>query len=203
MRKKEIAREERLKIQKEEKKRLREKRFEEKFSPPPIRLDKKKERKSSFSSTTSTLKSPNRTGTLTPVNKPAPRKSSLSTSPHKGLRVSWASSAATVDVDGHTSQKSIKSNKSDTESIKFPFDRNSVVDAPAPMPKARSSLPRLSTSIEARAPRGEEMIATTTPEDCEGWSKPAYPIPTCRCWDSVDPLDTKRYSCDVHRRGQL
>ena len=113
---------------------------------------KKKERKSSFSST--------------PVNQPTPRKSSLSTSPHKGLRVSWASSAATVDVDGHTSQKSIKSSKSDTESIKFPFDR--VVDAPAPLPKARSSIPYLSTSIEARTPCREEMIAATTPDACEG-----------------------------------
>lgn len=202
MRKKEIAREERLKLQKEEKKRLREKRLEEKFSPPPIRLDKKKDRKSSFSSTTSTLKSPNSTqagGTLTPVNKPTPRKSSLATSPHKGLRVSWASSAGTVDVDGHTSEKSIKSRKSDTESIKFPFDRTSVVDAPAPIPKARSSVPRISASIEARAPRGDEMIAATTPDVCESWSKPVnLTIPTCRCWDSVDPLDTKRNICDVH-----
>ena len=198
MRKKEIARAERLKVEKEEKKRIKEKRREEKFSPPPIRLEKK-ERKSSFSSTASTLTSPTRNQSLTPVNKPTPRKSSLSASPSKGLRVSWASSAATVDVDGHTSEKSIKSSKSDTESIKFPFD--SSVDAPTvtPIPRARRSVPRLSTSIEARAPRGDEMIAATTPDVCESWSKPANPNVICRCWDSVDPLDTKKYSCDIHR----
>ena len=117
---------------------------------------KKKERKSSFSSTL--------------VNQPTPRKSSLSTSPHKGLRVSWASSAAIVDVDGHTSQKS-KAAKATRNLSNSPFDRTSVVDAPAPIPKARSSIPRLSTSIEARAPRGEEMIAAKTPDVCEGWSK--------------------------------
>ena len=196
MRKKEIAREERLKLQKEEKQKKREKDREEKFTPPPIRLDKK-ERKSSFSSTTTTLRSPNRSSTL---HKPIQRKSSFSVSPSpsKGLRVSWASSAATVDVDGHTSEKSIKSSKSDTESIKFPFD-TSAVDIPTPIPRARSSFPRLSTSIEARAPRGDEMIATTTPDVCESWSKPAIPIPICRCWDSVDPLDTRKYSCDIHR----
>ena len=207
MRKKEIARAERLKLQKEEKQRLREKRREEKFSPPPIRFDKKKERRSSFISSptpsptpaptpTSALKSPNRSSTPAAIN---PRKSSLSASPSKGLRVSWASSADTLDVDGHTSQKSIKSNKSDTESIKFPFDNRSI-EAPTPIPRARRSVPRLSTSIEARAPRGDEMIAATTPDVCESWSKPANPsIVNCRCWDSVDPLDTKKYSCDIHR----
>jgi hypothetical protein len=176
MRKKEIAREERLKRQKEEKQRSREKNREEKFTPPPIRLDKK-ERKSSFSSTTSTLRSPNRS-TPSKVHKPIQRKSSFSVSPSKGLRVSWASSAATVDVDGHTSVKSVKagSKASSLPSIKFPFDdTRSVVssfDASAsltPIPRARNSIPRLSTSIEARAPRGDEMIAATTPDVCESW----------------------------------
>lgn len=209
MREKERAREERLKRKKEEKQRDREKRREEKFTPPPIRLNQKA-RKSSFSSTSSTLRSPNRTSTPTPSitdRKPVerPRKSSLSVSPSKGLRVSWASSAATVDVDGHTSEKSIKaeSKASSLPSIKFPFDDDtkSVVSSimPMPIPRARNAIPRLSTSIEARAPQGDEMIATTTPDICESWSKPANSFLSCRCWDSVDPLDRKFPTCDIHR----
>ena len=185
MRKKEIAREERLKLQKEEKQKRREKDREEKFTPPPIRLDKK-ERKSSFSSTATTLRSPNRSSTL---HKPIQRKSSFSVSPSpsKGLRVSWASSAATVDVDGHTSVKSVKagSKASSLPSIKFPFDdTKSVVSSfnasasLTPPPRARNTVPRLSTSIEARAPRGDEMIASTTPDVCESWSKPANSLLT-------------------------
>ena len=209
MRKKELAREERLKRQKEEKQRRREKDREEKFTPPPIRLNHK-ERKTSFSSTASTLRSPNRSPnrSSTLVHKPIQRKSSLSVSPSKGLRVSWASSAATVDVDGHASEKSIKADSesiSSLPSIKFPFDDTtgksvvSSMDTPTPLPRARKSVPRLSTSIEARAPRGDEMIATTTPDVCESWSKPANPFLTCRCWDSVDPLDRTFPSCDIHR----
>ena len=214
MRKKELRREERLKRQKEEKQKRREKDREEKFTPPPIRLNHK-EKRSSFSSSTSTLRSPNRSST--PVHKPIQRKSSFSVSPSKGLRVSWASSAATVDVDGHASEKSIKA-ADDSESIrslpsvKFPFDDDttttttaagksivSSIDTPTPIPRARKAIPRLSTSIEPRAPRGDEMIATTTPDVCESWSKPANPLLTCRCWDSVDPLDRKFPSCDMHR----
>jgi hypothetical protein len=214
MRKKEIAREERLKRKKEEKlQRGREKdrASEEKFTPPPIRLNQKA-RKSSFSSTASTLRSPNRTSTVTPSSilvkghKPIERKrkSSFSASPSKGLRVSWASSAATVDVDGHTSEKSIKaeSKASSLPSIKFPYDDDTkpVVSSiiPMPIPRARHAIPRLSTSIEARAPHGDEMIATTTPDVCESWSKPADPFLACRCWDSVDPLDRKFPNCDLH-----
>ena len=215
MRKKEIAREERLKRKKEEKlQRGREKdrASEVKFTPPPIRLNQKA-KKSSFSSTTSTLRSPNRTSTVTPSSilvkdhKPIERrrrKSSFSSSPSKGLRVSWASSAATVDVDGHTSEKSIKaeSKASSLPSIKFPYDDDTkpVVSSiiPMPIPRARHAIPRLSTSIEARAPHGDEMIATTTPDVCESWSKPADPFLACRCWDSVDPLDRKFPNCDLH-----
>ena len=216
MRQKERAREERLKRQKEEKQRSREKDREEKFTPPPIRLNHK-ERKSSFSSTTdtstsTTLKSPNRASTPSKQKqqqKPIQRKSSLSVSPSKGLRVSWASSAATVDVDGHASVKSIKAGSiASLPSIKSPFDRDSdddtksmivsSIDTPTPIPRARNSIPRLSTSIEARAPRGDEMIAATTPDVCESWSKPANPFLACRCWDSVDPLDRKPPTCDMH-----
>lgn len=200
MRKRELDREERLKRKKEEKARRNQQRDckeEEKFTPPPIRLNQK-ERKSSFSSTTP-FKSPNRSSShlsshLIKDHKPIERKSS---SPSKGLRVSWASSAATVDVDGHTSEKLIKtdSQSSSLPSIKFPFDSRSVassVDTPTPIPRARTSIPRLSTSIEARAPRGDEMIATTTPDTCESWSKPTDPFLICRFGDPVDPLDMRK-----------
>lgn len=200
MRKRERARQERLEHKKEEKARRNRERdckAEEKFTPPPIRLNQK-QRRSSFSSTT-TLKSPNRSAShlsshLIKDHKPIERKSSFSTSPSKGLRVSWASSAATVDANGHTSEKLIKTDsKSSLPSIKFPFDSRSVassVDTPTPIPRARTSIPRLSTSIEARAPRGDEMIAATTPDTCESWSKPTDPFLKCRCGDPVDPLDT-------------
>ena len=76
MRKKEIAREERLKRQKEEKQRSREKAREEKFSPPPIRINHK-EKRSSFLSTTSAPRPPNRSTSPTKAQTPSPGKSSL------------------------------------------------------------------------------------------------------------------------------
>lgn len=194
MREKERARQERLKRKKEEKvQRRRSHHFPEKpngFTPPPIRLNARKHKSSDrFSSV--------------PVTDHQPRKSSLSTSPSKGLRVSWASSAATLDVDGHASEKLIEtgSKASSLMSIKFPFeDTKSVassVDVPAAIP---TSIPRRSTSIAARAPRANEMIATTTADICASWSKPTDPFLACRCWDSVGPLDKRKYrTCDVHR----
>jgi hypothetical protein len=196
MREKERARQERLKRKKEEKlQRRRQHNFhlpEKPFTPPPIRLNP---RKSSMAKSSSVpVKDP-----------PAPRKSSLSTSPSKGLRVSWASSAATLDVDGHASEKLIKtgSKASSLLSIKFPFDDSksvaSSVDVPAAIPRARTSIPRRSTSIAARAPRADEMIATTTADICESWSKPTDPFLVCRCWDSVGPLDQRNYAaCEIH-----
>lgn len=194
MREKERARQERLQRKKEEKR-------DQKFTPPPIRLNKKERKSSSTPRTPSSL------------HEPMERKSSLSVGPSKkGLRVSWASSAATLDVDGHASEKSIETASKTSgnlidgrklPSIKFPFDTSSVassIDTPTPIPRARTSLPRLSASIGARAPRGEEMIAITTPDVCESWSKPTDPFLNCRCWDSVDPLDTRPIAgCDVHR----
>jgi len=208
MRKRERAREERLKRKKEErlqKNRERDRKEEDKYTPPPIHLNQK-ERRSSFLSTTSTLRSPNRSSSLlTKGRKSVQRKSSFSVSPSKGLRVSWASSAATVDANGHTSEKLIEteSKRSSLPSIKFPFDVKSVastsIDTPTPIPRARISIPRLSVSIETRAPRGDEMIAATTPDICENWSKPTDPFPVCRCGDPVDPLDTRKLaSCDIH-----
>jgi hypothetical protein len=196
MREKERARQERLKCRKEEKLRRSQSDREKKFSPPPIRLNQKG-RKSSFTSTTSTLHPPNRSSLSINNPKPIPRKSSFSVSPPKGLRVSWASSAATLDEDGHMSVKSMKaeSTTGSLPSIKFPFD----TPTPTSIPRARTSVPRLSASIAARAPRGDEMIAITTPDTCESWSKPANPLLVCRCGDSVDPLDTRTFArCDVH-----
>jgi len=191
MREKERARQERLKRKKEEKLQRRQPHNfhlpEKPFTPPPIRLNPRK---------SSMAKSSNRALSV-PVT--SPRKSSFSTSPSKGLRVSWASSAATLDVDGHASEKLIET--SSLISMKFPFDDAksvaSSVDVPAPIP---TSIPRRSTSIAARAPRADEMIATTTADICQSWSKPTDPFLVCRCWDSVGPLDTRNYgTCDVHR----
>lgn len=187
MREKERARQERLKRKKEEKLQRRQPHNfylpEKPFTPPPIRLNPRK---------SSMAKSSNLT------DRPSPRKSSLTTSPSKGLRVSWASSAATLDVDGHASEKLIEtgSKASSLISVKFPFD-DTEVGIPAPIP---TSIPRRSTSIAARAPRADEMIATTTADICESWSKPTDLFLVCRCWDSVGPLDNRNYpSCEVHR----
>ena len=202
MRDRERAREERLQRKKEDKIQERNRKKEEMFTPPPIRLNQK-EKRSSFSSTTSTLRSSSSISIKD--HQPIKRKSSFSISPSQGLRVSWASSAATVDANGHPSEKSIQtdSKRSSLPSIKFPFDTKSVassIDAPAPIPRARTSVPRLSASIEARAPRGDEMIAATTSDVCESWSKSADPFFVCRCGNPVDPLDTRKLErCDIHR----
>ncbi|KAF8803930.1 hypothetical protein BYT27DRAFT_7234976 [Phlegmacium glaucopus] len=205
MRKRERAREERLERKKEEKlqkNRERDRKEEEKFTPPPIRLNQK-EKRSSFSSSTSTLRSPNRSSSLSiKDHKPIERKSSFSVSPSKGLRVSWASSAATVDANGHASEKSIEiqSKKSSLPSITFPFGAGSIassIDTPMPIPRARTSVPRLSASIETRAPCGDGMIATTTPDICESWSKPADTFLVCE--NPIDRLDTRKSAgCEVH-----
>src|SRR5271163_4709181 len=199
MREKERARQERLKRKKEEKlERRRPHNFhlpEKPFTPPPIRLNPRK---------FSMAKSSNRSSSV-PVTdqQPTPRKSSLSMSPSKGLRVSWASSAAMLDVDGHASEKLIEtgSKASSLLSIKFPFaDSKSVASSIATIPRARTSAPHRSTSIAARAPRADEMIATTTADICESWSKPTDPFLLCRCWDSVGPLDKRNYAgCNIHR----
>lgn len=193
MREKERARQERLKRKKEEKlQRRRPHNFhlpEKPFTPPPIRLNPRK---------SSMAKSSNCSPSVPVTDRPSPRKSSLTTSPSKGLRVSWASSAATLDVDGHASEKLIEtgSKASSLISVKFPFD-DTEVGIPAPIP---TSIPRRSTSIAARAPRADEMIATTTADICTSWSKPTDLFLVCRCWDSVGPLDNRDYpTCEVHR----
>lgn len=140
------------------------------------------------------------------------RKSSLSTnhSP-KGKRVSWASSTATLDADGNASIKSVadaESKRFDDERITFPrpptpgptsptssFPFSPTISGPttplnaplSPAPRIHTQTPRTLTSIEPRAPRGQMMIATTTPDVCESWSKPTQL--QCNFKDSVSPLD--------------
>lgn len=158
-------------------------------------------------------------GNLTPAPTKTSRgrKSSLSTnhSP-KGKRVSWASSTATLDADGNASIKSVadaESKKFDDERIispprpptpgpksptsSFPFSPaisgpTTPSNAPlSPAPRVHTQTPRTLTSIEPRAPRGQMMIATTTPDVCESWSKPTQLQYNFK--DSISPLDTSTH----------
>lgn len=157
-------------------------------------------------------------GNLTPAPTKSSRgrKSSLSTnhSP-KGKRVSWASSTATLDVDGNASIKSVadaEGKEFDDERMisprpptpgptsptsSFPF--SPTISGPttpsnpplSPAPRVHTQIPRTLTSIEPRAPRGQMMIATTTPDVCESWSKPTQL--QCSFSDSISPLDTSTH----------
>jgi hypothetical protein len=148
-------------------------------------------------------------GNLTPAPTKTSRgrKSSLSANhSSKGKRVSWASSTATLDADGNASIKSVADAESkifDDERIipprpptpgptsptsLFPFlptisGPTTPSNAPlSPAPRVHTHTPRTLTSIELRAPRGQMMIATATPDVCESWSKSDFK-------DSVSPLD--------------
>lgn len=157
-------------------------------------------------------------GNLTPAPTKTSRgrKSSLSTNhSSKGKRVSWASSTATLDVDGNASIKSVadaEGKNFDDEHITFPrpptpgptsptssFPFSPTISGPttpsnaplSPAPRVHTQTPRTLTSIEPRAPRGQMMIATTTPDVCESWSKPTQL--QCNFKDSISPLDTSTH----------
>ncbi|CAA7259574.1 unnamed protein product [Cyclocybe aegerita] len=179
MREKEKARIARLKKQKEERKAKRRAR-DEIFTLPPIRQEQKKTRSSSLSPNYSAI-------TTASSHPPIVRKSSFSTSPSKGKRVSWASSTSTVDGNGNASEKPLEDKTSPAGPIKSPFQSEySLLQS---VPKARTSTPRSSVSIEERSRRGQEMVAATTPEVALGWAAPNENTP---CSDNVDPLDTSR-----------
>ena len=132
-----------LNFQKEEKQRIRERSREEKISPPVVRFDKK-ERKSTFSLTTSTLKSPNRSST--PIHKFLENQVSPSVLPKGYASIGPHLQVQSMWILAILRRNQSKAAKSDTESIKFPFDDTSVV-TPTPIPRARRSILRLSTSI--------------------------------------------------------
>ncbi|KAJ3500375.1 hypothetical protein NLJ89_g9826 [Agrocybe chaxingu] len=181
----------RLKKQKEEKKAKRRAR-DEIFTLPPMRQEQKKKIRSySLSTNYSAI-------TTASSHPPIVRKSSFSTSPSKGKRVSWASSASTVDGNGNASEKPLKDKTSPAMPIKSPFQSEySLLQS---VPKARTSTPRSSVSIEERSRRGQEMVAATTPEVVLGWAAPNDNTP---CSDNVDPLHTTRpwTVCQGHRYG--
>jgi hypothetical protein len=75
----------------------------------------------------------------------------------------------------------------------------------SPIPKARTSVPRLSFAVEPRARRGQEMIAATTPEVAVRWAQADDALGSsaggsCYCAQSVDPFDNRGAQvCDTHR----
>ncbi|KAF8966420.1 hypothetical protein BDZ97DRAFT_682772 [Flammula alnicola] len=206
MRAKEIARIARLKAEKEEKLKEKQRREQDKFTPPPMQYQKKDNRNRSSSMPTFPIASPMRNSSLA-ANTARPRKSSLSTSPSKGnKRVSWASSTSTLDVNGIASVKPLDekpwefphpSDQSHSPFLAIP-SRDTILSS---VPRARMSAPHLSTSVEPRARRGREMIAATTPEVAISWARPVDPfVGKCTCSTSVDPLDISRtHFCEIHR----
>ncbi|KAF8169500.1 hypothetical protein BJ912DRAFT_862062, partial [Pholiota molesta] len=164
----------------------------------------------------------------TPRNSTArPRKSSFSTgakSPDK--RVSWASSTATLDVNGCVdvmpiSGKSAEPRPRAVSFVESPTAATSPAEQtdqqeqksrqsmlmPIPshedllrnMPTARTSSPRVSVALDPHARRGRDMVAVTTPDVASSWARELDSHDEngyCRCWISVDPLDRTR--CDVH-----
>ncbi|KAF8164902.1 hypothetical protein B0H34DRAFT_670881 [Crassisporium funariophilum] len=210
MREKEKARQIRLKAKKEEKRKERERKAKEKFSPPPIRLDqKKKDRRASVASTSKTITPSNSPMASSSLSVSKPRRSSLSVSPgtqKKDKRVSWASSAATLDVNGNEGEKPIKKGSTTSLPIDSPFKYDSStprrmsvgdVQSPTPIPRARKSVPRKDASIASRAPRGRQMIAATTPSVCESWSKPNEFV-GCTCAGYAKSSDKRSHFCAVH-----
>ena len=231
MRAREVARIARLKARKEEKRKERERREQEKFSPPPLRITKRTNAARPRASTivpvvgfTNPPPAPPRTPTHKAMHIPLastarPRKSSLS-SPNtpkgrKPRRVSWASSTATLDVNGVASEKPIepKSEPDDepaasikakafearraSESTLLPIP--SLDDAIRRVPQARAATRRVSVSIDPRARTGRAMIAVTTPDVATAWSKPADQVERCRRWSTADPLNEARSRSEINR----
>ncbi|KAJ2922515.1 hypothetical protein H1R20_g14579, partial [Candolleomyces eurysporus] len=65
-----------------------------------------------------------------------------------------------------------------------------------PIPKAHTGLPRNQVHIEPNANIGQEMIATTGPDEAESWSGPK-----CTCGAALDDIDAliQKAMCEVHR----
>lgn len=157
-----------------------------------------------------------------------PRKSSFSTGAFKSpdKRVSWASSTATLDVNGCAdvmpiSGKSAEPRPRAVSFVESPTPAMNPVEQtdqqgqksrmsmlmPIPshkdllrtMPTARTSSPRISVALDPHARRGRDMVAVTTPDVASSWARKLDSHDEngyCRCWISVDPLDRAR--CDVH-----
>lgn len=194
MREREKARIARLKKRQDEKLEAR-KRMEEAFVIPPVQYERQERGRPS-----SAPPKPAMRKLSISANAPLPRKSSISSSPSKGKRVSWASSMSTLDGNGILSEKPIddKAFSNPYLSVKSPFESQDTLIQP--VPRARTSLPHTATSIEERARRGHEMIAATTPDVAMSWALPNNIFEgQCRCWESVDPLDGARQQpCQLH-----
>lgn len=228
MRAREVARIARLKARKEEKRKERERREQEKFSPPPLRIIKRTNTTRPRASTTVPVvgfadppppppRSPAHKAIHSPPASTArPRKSSFSSPNTKGKkprRVSWASSTATLDVNGVASEKPIEPKsvpapelgpqvrsfdaRRASESTLLPIP--SLDDAIRRMPQARAAARRVSVSIDPRARSGRDMIAVTTPDVATAWSKPADQVERCRRWSTADPLNQARSRSEINR----
>ncbi|KAH9483005.1 hypothetical protein JR316_0005105 [Psilocybe cubensis] len=198
MREKEKARIARLKQQKAEKIEAKKRKQEEKFTPPPVRYQQRKDGRNRAYSLPAkpALRKPSDSSSTTLQM----RKSSMSSSPTKGKRVSWASSTSTLDVNGCASEKPIEektvasnprrrrsTSQSQTSLPPLP-PLPSLYEIIHPLPEAHTYV---SPSVELRARRGRQMIAMTTPEIAARWAMPNEPITS----NQVDPLDEFKNPC--------
>lgn len=214
MREREKARIARLKALKEERMLERKRREDAKFTPPPLRYKCKNARDRASSTPiksairNSSLSDPQSSGRKSslPKNSPSKRISwassaptlNVNASPSKTKKVSWASSTSTLDVDGNCTENPLAG----FSSMEPPISVSQPTDAsPTSIPKARTSIPHRETSVAPRARRAHEMIATTTPEVAFNWAKHFDPVATrCTC-ASVGPLHVDASNatrCEMH-----
>jgi len=183
MREKEKARIERLKAQKEKKRRRRiELEDRNRFLIPPLRYENKGHgRDRSCSLPIKPIMSPTN-------NDVKEKKSSLSSSCSKGgKRVSWASSTSSMDVNGNAARNPLLEIASSPAASfrETPVFTTPIYDSvPTPVPKVRTSVQRLSTAIEPRSRYGRDMIATTTANHASDWSYPNDPF---HRQENIDP----------------
>ena len=165
MREREKARIARLKARQDERAAAQKRKEERKFPIPPLQYEHKDQQRpsnipikpamhnSSFSSTTSSANS----------SKP-PSCSS------KGKRVSWASSTSS---NGYLYQKPLddkRETKTSSPTKSLPGFQPQKTNLGL-LPMARPSIPHLSTSIAARAPRGQELIGAMSQDLTRSWAQ--------------------------------
>lgn len=188
MRARERARLLRLNMRKEKKRQRRQEEEPDAFTPPPVRYNTKTRPR-----TTSLPVKPALRDSITDKSKPLSPSDSQSLNRGCEKRVSWAS---TLTLNNN--QDSPDEMKKDNVSTLSPLHGPSIT----PIPPAQTTVPRSSTTIETRSRRGRDMIAATTPEVSMAWARPTAPVARtsamCKCYESIDPLDTRSHYCEIH-----
>lgn len=155
MRGREKARIARAKKKQEEKTANRKRREAKKFTVPPLQYDQKKGRDPLPE------KPPMRNPSVSSDFSP---QTSSSLGPSRRKRVSFASSASTLDGSGNLTKQPLDDGLETTVS-----SREDIIST---VPLAHPSLPFRSVSIEDRSRRGQELIAAMNPDVAMSWARP-------------------------------